>query len=336
MAPKRKAEADATTTGLTADQYNTQQAEQREYLLSAGIMTEENVDSGVETTPPAKKAKRDTAVAAAEQTRPHSAPESSAGAIAADLETTAPPAKKTPGRKRKTTAATAVQRGTAPTTAGSKTKKPASAPRKPRKKKGDAATTTNDAVPGAGASEAVPLPPLTSAVKAKVHNVMAFINTSYGPSISRASAVSNCALVRESDLTAALMAMRADYGLGNPYNSVSLNDAGDMIVERLENGWCTVDFEKTVPIEWEVQAKIAGRGYGLEDVNLLEVEMEMMAAKRTWLRTEGYSDALFRVWDEEGSRVDVDARELAEAMLREKSWWAGGRRGVCPAPMLEV
>lgn len=336
MAPKRKAEADATTTGLTADQYNTQQAEQREYLLSAGIMTKANVDSEVETTPPAKKAKRDTAVAAAEQTRPHSAPESSAGAIAADPETTAPPAKKTPGRKRKTPAATAVQGGTAPTTAGSKTKKPASAPRKPRKKKGDAATTTNDAVPGAGASEAVALPPLTSAVKAKVHNVMAFISTSYGPSISRASADSNCALVRESDLIAALMAMRADYGLGNPYNSVSLTDAENMIVERLENGWCTVDFDRAVPIERGVQAKIRGRSFGLEDLNLLEVEMEMMAAEKTWLKKEGYGDAGVRVWDDDGRRADIDARELSEAVLREKLLRLGGWRGICPASMLEI
>ena len=350
MAPKRKAEADTPTAALTEEEYKAQQAEQRSYLLSAGIIAEESVDSGVETTPPAKKAKKDKVAITPteEQLAPHSTAATPASAIAAGPEaqgTTSTPAKKTPARKRKTatTAADVLVANTTPqdgaetqtpTAAVPKQKKPASAPRKPRKTKGDAATTANDATPGAGAASA-PLPPLSSTLRAKIHNVTAFINTSQGPSISRISAESNHARVRESDIIAALMVLRTDYGLGNPYNSVSLNDAEDMIVERYEDGWCTVNFDRTVPIEREAQAQIAGRGLELEDVNLLEVEMEMMKSSRDWLTSEGYGDTEFWVWDEEGRPLEVDVPEASESVT-EESWRIDVRKGVCPAPMLEV
>ena len=46
----------------------------------------------------------------------------------------------------------------------------------------------------------------------------------------------------------------------------------------------------------QVQAKLAGRGTGLEDVNLLEVEMEMLVAKRKQLVEDEEPDAGFRVY----------------------------------------
>lgn len=338
MAPKRKAETDAPNTTLSEEQYNIQQAEQRAYLISAGIITEDSVDSGVETTPPVKKAKKDLQSTSA-------APASAIAAETATQGTPARPAKKTSCRKRKTAVddksaaldtplVNSVQ-DTPATAAPQRQKKAASTARKPRKKKNTAATAVHDASPGAGANEcavAASLPPLSSTLKAKLHNVLAFLTVTAGPSIARISNDSNRAIVREFDVIAALMILRADYCLGNPYDSVSLNEAEDMIVVRHENGWCTVDFGRTVPIEREVQAKIAGRWLQLEDVTLLEVEVEMMQSRRAWLKNGGFGNAGFRMWDEYGRPTETDVPEMAEPVAPEEN----GRRGVCPAPMLEV
>jgi phosphosulfolactate synthase (CoM biosynthesis protein A) len=47
-----------------------------------------------------------------------------------------------------------------------------------------------------------------------------------------------------------------------------------------------------------VQAKLAGRETGLEEVNILEVEIEMLVAKRKQLVEDEYPDAGFRVYGE--------------------------------------
>jgi hypothetical protein len=109
---------------------------------------------------------------------------------------------------------------------------------------------------------------------------------------------SNIAIVDELDLLAALIILRVDYQVEDSRTEVCLEDAGDMIVAQLGAGKVSVDFDKTCDTERSVQVKLAGRGTGLEDVNLIEVEVEMLAAKRKLLVEEEEPDAGFRFYGE--------------------------------------
>ncbi|GAB7335611.1 hypothetical protein MBLNU13_g07940t1 [Cladosporium sp. NU13] len=139
--------------------------------------------------------------------------------------------------------------------------------------------------------------PLAAAVQYKLRAVDAFLDTHTSPLIAREEG-SNIAIVDELDPLAALIVLRIDYQVENLSAKVSLEDAGDMIVAQLDAGKVSVDFDKTCDTERAVQAKLAGRGTGLEDVNLLEVEMEMLVAKRKQLVEDEEPDAGFRVYGE--------------------------------------
>lgn len=142
-----------------------------------------------------------------------------------------------------------------------------------------------------------PSAPLTRAIKSKLLAVDTFLDTHTVPLIARSEGSnSNVGTVNGLDLLAALIILRVDYHVENSSTEVSLEDAGDVIVAHLDAGKVSVDFDKICDTERAVQAKLAGRGTGLEDVNLLEVEMEMLVAKRKQLVEDEEPDAGFRVY----------------------------------------
>lgn len=214
--------------------------------------------------------------------------------------TTTPAAKKaTPGRKRKAATTSSgddtgiepakKRKGATPATAA--TKKPAAKQRSPKTPK----IVVEDLEGKAKAQQ--PVAPLSGAVQHKIRAVDAFLDTHTTPLIAREEG-SNIAIVDELDLLAALIILRVDYQVENSTTEVSLDDAGDMVVARLDAGKVSVDFDKTCDTERAVQTKLAGRGTGLEDVNLVEVEIEMLVAKRKQLVEDEYLDAGFRVYGE--------------------------------------
>lgn len=179
-------------------------------------------------------------------------------------------------------------------------KKPA-APRKTRKsikKAGDAAEGEENLD---GDLEDAPLPslePLTGAVKANLKAVDEFLRTQEDPLLAREEGSSSVVVVDELDLLASLIVLRVDYQLELPATIASLEDAGDMIVSHDSAGKVRVDFDQSCAIEKAAREKLAGRETGgLEDVNLIEVEIEMLVAKRQQLVEEGRPAAGFRVYD---------------------------------------
>jgi hypothetical protein len=212
-----------------------------------------------------------------------------------------PAAKKkaTPGRKRKaaTTTSSGDDTGAEPATKR-KRAAPAAATKKPATKKRSPKTPkilVEDLESKAKTQQ--PSTPLPGAVLHKIRAVDAFLDIHTSPLIAREEG-SNIAVVDELDLFAALIIFRVDYQVENSSTEVSTEDAGDMIVTRLDAGKVSVDFDKTCDTERAVQAKLAGRGTELEDVNLLEVEIEMLVAKRKQLVEDEYPDAGFRVYGE--------------------------------------
>jgi hypothetical protein len=130
--------------------------------------------------------------------------------------------------------------------------------------------------------------------------VDAFLDANTSPLIVREEGEDggNIAIVDELDLLAAVIILRVDYQVELSSAAVSLDDAGEMVVARLDAGKVSVDFDKTCDAEKAVQAKLAGRGTGLEDVSLIEVEIEMLVAKRKQLAEDEQPGAGFRVYDE--------------------------------------
>lgn len=210
-----------------------------------------------------------------------------------------PAAKKSTGCKRKAaTTSSGDDTGAEPATkrkraAAAATKKAAVKKRSPKTPKIVVEDLSSKKAVAAKAKP--PFAPLTRAVQKKLRAVDDFLDTHTTPSIAREEG-SNIATVTGLDLLAALIILRVDYHVEHSSTEVSLEDAGDMVVAQLEAGNVSVDFDKTCDTERAVQAKLAGRGTGLEDVNLLEVEMEMLVAKRKQLVEDEEPDAGFRVY----------------------------------------
>jgi hypothetical protein len=70
-----------------------------------------------------------------------------------------------------------------------------------------------------------------------------------------------------------------------------------MIVSPGQTGEVSVDFNKRCDIERAAQATFAGRQTGLEEVNLLEVEVDMLVVRRKQLAKDELPAAGFRVYD---------------------------------------
>lgn len=170
-------------------------------------------------------------------------------------------------------------------------RKPATAPRK-RTKKEDYSLEGDPRPP--------PPPPLAAAIKRKISALYTFFDT-HPARLPDHEAGSHVVSVDELDLLAALMILRVDYQLA--YSTVadtSIEDASEMVVARMETGKASVDFNKTCDVERAAKATFAGRSTGLETVNLLEVEIDMLVAKRKQLAEDEMPAVGFRVYDDEG------------------------------------
>lgn len=228
-----------------------------------------------------------------------SPPDAMGSSAAAETQgATTPAAKKAaPGRKRKAaTTSSGDDTGAEPAAkrkraAPAATKKPAAKKRSPKTPK----IVVEDSESKAKAQQ--PSAPLSGAVQHKLLAVDAFLDGHTSPLIAREEG-SNIAIVDELDFLAALIILRVDYQVKNSSKEVSLDDAGDMFVARLDAGKVSVDLDKTCHTERTVQAKLAVRETGLEEVNILEVEIEMLVAKRKQLVEDEYPDAGFRVYGE--------------------------------------
>jgi hypothetical protein len=227
-----------------------------------------------------------------------------------------PAAKKkaTPGRKRKAATTSSGDDTGAEPAAKRKRATPAAATKKPATKKRSPKTTKIVVEDLEGKAKAQqPFAPLAGAVQHKLLAVDAFLDTHTSPLIAREEG-SNIAIVDELDLLAALIILRVDYQVESSSIGVSLDDAGDMIVAQLDAGKVSVDFDKTCDTERAVQAKLEGRGTGLEDVNLVEVEVEMLVAKRKQLVEDEEPDAGFSVYGEGAEEGETAGQSSMEAV----------------------
>lgn len=315
MPPKRK----PTLATSPATPSNAQLAQQRKALLKNGTVT--MLDSS--PLPPRKMRLQETSPIEASPIKnevPSPAPDT-AGIGSAEKQGVAElvpvPAKKAPGRKRKAASAVSGDDGGAePAAKRKRTTTAAAAPRKaPAKKRAvktpkivvDEVDSEKEEASKEVEHSRQPLKPLAGAVKCKLRAVEAFLDAHTSPLIER-EAGSNIATVYELDLLAALIILRIDYQLDASWDEVCLEDASDMVVARLDAGKVSVDFDKTCQTERAAQAKLARRGTGLEDVNLIEVEIELLAAKRKQLVEDQEPGAGYRVYDEQGE--DAESGEL--------------------------
>jgi hypothetical protein len=243
---------------------------------------------------------------AAENSKPlPSTPGTPGGGSATEMQGIAEPAPKKAGRKRK--AATTAATDDETTEPVAKRKKAAAAPKKTaaKKQKKIATKTPTIVVEDVDSEneklESQLLLPLTGAVKHKLRAVNEFLDTNTTPALEREVASSNTAVVNELDLLGALIILQIDYELELP-REASLDDAGEMVVERFGSRKVRVDFDKTCDTERAVQKSLARRGTGLEEVNLVEVEIEILIARRKRLAEDGEPAAGFRVYEERKER----------------------------------
>ncbi|KAK0327953.1 hypothetical protein LTS16_001796 [Friedmanniomyces endolithicus] len=131
------------------------------------------------------------------------------------------------------------------------------------------------------------LPPrtaqLSAALSAKVRSVHAFMAevSETDSLLTRDPANPSLISIPELELIGALIRLRADYELGDPYEA-HIADIETCIVNRYsapvlqtpDQAWITLDVS-TEPSDFEREIFEKVAGHGLEDVNLLEIELEM-------------------------------------------------------------
>ena len=279
---------------------NAQLAQQRESLLETGVV------KMMESSPPSPSKE----LPSPPDTAGSSAPAETQGMLE-------PAAKQTAVRKRRaaTTTSSGDDTGAEPTTkrkraaTAAATKKPAVKKRSPKTPK--IVVEDLDSEKEAKAKAKQPFAPLTRAVQYKLRAVDAFLDSHTSPAIAHEEG-GNIATVDGLDLIAALIILRVDYQVEKSSTEVSLEDADDTIVAHLDAGKVSVDFDKTCDAERAVQARLTGRETGLEDVNLLEVEIEMLVAKRKELLEDEEPGAGFRVYGERTEEGAVDGASPSE------------------------
>ena len=214
--------------------------------------------------------------------------------------------KKTPALKRKATPTTddtpepAAKKQKAPPKKRAAPRKTATAPKK-RVKKGEEDATWEPRPP--------PPPPLPLAIQRKARALHDFFDT-HPKRLLESEAGSYVVEVDELDLLAALVILRVDYELVYTVAAdVSFEDAAEMIVDWMETGKVSVDFNKRCDTERAAQATFAGRQTGLETVNLLEVAIDMLVARRQQLAEDEMPAAGFRVYEDESVDDGADDHE---------------------------
>jgi hypothetical protein len=214
--------------------------------------------------------------------------------------------KKTPALKRKATPTTddtpepAAKKQKAPPKKRATPRKTATVSKK-RSKKGEEDDAWEPRPP--------PPPPLPLTIKRKVRELQDFFDT-HPKRLLESEAGSHVVEVDELDLLAALVILRVDYELVYTVAAdVSFEDVEEMIADRMETGKVSVDFNKRCDIERAAQATFAGRQTGLEMANLLEVEIDMLVARRQQLAEDEMPAAGFRVYEDESVDDGADDHE---------------------------
>jgi hypothetical protein len=146
-------------------------------------------------------------------------------------------------------------------------------------------------------------------IKRKINAIHDFFDT-HPKRLLESEAGSFVVEVDELDLLAALVILRVDYELVYTVTAdVSFEDAAEMIVDWMETGKVSVDFNKRCDTERAAQATFAGRQTGLETVNLLEVAIDMLVARRQQLAEDEMPAAGFRVYEDESVGDGADDHE---------------------------
>ena len=220
--------------------------------------------------------------------------------------------KKTPALKRKATPTTddtpepATKKQKAPPKKRATPRKTATVSKK-RSKKGEEDDAWEARPP--------PPPPLPLTIKRKVRALHDFFDA-HPKRLLESEAGGYVVEVDELDLLAALVILRVDYELVYTVAAdVSFEDVEEMTVARMETGKVSVDFNKRCDIERAAQATFTGRLTGLEMVNLLEVEVDMLVAKRKELVEDEVPAAGFRVY--EVDEVVDDGADDHEQVIEE-------------------
>lgn len=273
---------------------------------------------------------------------------------------TTPPAKKPATKKRKAAAVEDVVTSSSP---DAKKRDEAAAP--PNKKAKRVSTKSKDTAASKASSKAKgkkrddrsdDTPPLPSAparkelnfvVAAKVRRVQEFITT--GGEGQRADFLErdpenpHHISVPELTLVGALMRMRVDYEIGDPYMA-QLSDADSVILKRFiapvlqtpDQPWVTIDARKRTPLEETIQAKIAG--HGLEGYSLLDIELELLCrAQQPDPPSKVSAPAELQAFYDQTYKKVLDnlAREEHAALIADERGMLDleRNRGVCPLPM---
>lgn len=241
-------------------------------------------------------------------------------------------------------------------------KKPKRVP--PRAKKASARKIAADK-DGKKKKEDMPPPPLPPApiskeVANKVTQVRQFIDNEEEKNSELDRDLENKQLISvpESSLISAVIRMRAHYEMSQPLEA-ALSDVEDAVVQRFRPAielrsdidWVTIDALKRTKFENGILQKIAR--HGLDDVNLLEIELEMF--KKDHLKRFGeYDDkkevawdadrflrTFAQIWDgvtseKKGTDLkDGDESERLDAPTPQKEEEVG-RIGICVAPIQPV
>ncbi|KAI7490029.1 hypothetical protein KC351_g863 [Hortaea werneckii] len=288
--------------------------------------------------------------------------------------------KKKPGRKRKINEAertedSSVGEGKALDTSPVAKKPKRASPKTPRRPK-ETHKANRTAVESTTKTNMPSRNQLSYIVRCKIRRVQDFAANTSHTTLARSSDNEQIIHIPERNLLGTLMRLYVDYELGAA-ETASLDQVEAAITERFtapvgqqqrETRYNWVKFDTTVqtPLEKEIQAKVAG--YGLERVNLIEIEMEMMnsellerakwvdaqgfsfsapftaaaaaavAAERQQGKTQGVSspEDMRKFYEETWQKVKNDFAQAelmktigeGDSTAREKE----SRKGVCPAP----
>ncbi|KAI7143967.1 hypothetical protein KC316_g15651 [Hortaea werneckii] len=253
--------------------------------------------------------------------------------------------KKTPSKKRKThdierTEDSSVGEGKTPDTSPSTKKPRRTSPKTPRRPK-ESQKAQRMAVESTAKVKMPPPNQLSYIVRCKIRRVQDFADTTSHTSLTRSSDNEKVIHIPERNLLGTLMRLYVDYELGAA-ETASLDQVEGAITERFtapvgqqqrETRYNWVKFDTNVPtaLEKDIQAKVAG--YGLERVNLIEMEMEMMNCE---LLERMNPEELKKFYEETRQKVrnDLAQAELVK-MIREgdsTEQEKASRKGVCPAP----
>ncbi|KAK4903196.1 hypothetical protein LTR27_000124 [Elasticomyces elasticus] len=235
-------------------------------------------------------------------------------------------------------------------------------PPKKRIRAGTTISSSSDKTgsPGKGVPPRPAPAPLTPILAAKVRQVHRYLADANGnvSSLVRDPITSTHISVPELELNAALMRLRADYGLGDSNEAhiadvecCILNQYLAPVLQMPSQSWIILDSSLRSDFLRQVQDKIVG--HELHDVNLLEIELEIQSqqARASLAQHEPtikmlsspedmqafFDKTLADVLHNEKQRALETEREQANAALQAAAGLQEMRHmGVCPQPPIPV